>query len=258
MEWRLAGALVQLRREVDAAAPGRSKASDGTIGDDSHAARASDHNPNAADVVCAFDATHDPGSGADMRAISEHIRTHRPPALKYLIFNKRIASADSGWAWVAYNGRNPHTRHMHVSVGRGYDGSSTGPYDDTTSWGISSATTGGDDDMSIIGLKEGDRGDRVEALQVMLRDAGFDPGSIDSVYGKKVSAAVLKCRKASGSSADFGDKITGHAYMQLLEAWVQKKGTGERGPRGLKGDKGDPGTFPKTVRIEGTATEVSA
>jgi|HigsolmetaAR201D_1030396.scaffolds.fasta_scaffold15936_2 hypothetical protein len=47
MAWRLARSLEQLRRQIDAAYPGRSKASDGTIGDVAHSQRNSDHNPDA-------------------------------------------------------------------------------------------------------------------------------------------------------------------------------------------------------------------
>lgn len=212
---RIAKSLDQLRDEIDARAPGRSKASDGWIGDDAHADRPSDHNPNAKGVVCAFDATHDPAHGADMAVISEHIRTHPPLAAKYIIFNRRIAERSNGWRWKNYGGSNPHTKHMHVSVGRGADGSSTGPYDDTSAWGISSAaTTGGAD---VIGIKRGDTGDKVEALQAMLNRAGHRV-TVDSEYGAKTAAALLACRKAMGSSAKDGNTVTGYAYDQVHAA----------------------------------------
>ena len=51
MSWTLAPALVQLRQELNARWPGRSKASDGTIGDAAHKARVSEHNPDADGVV---------------------------------------------------------------------------------------------------------------------------------------------------------------------------------------------------------------
>jgi hypothetical protein len=140
MSWRLARSLEQLRNEVNAAAPRRSKRSDGSIGDAAHARTASDHNPNAAGVVCAVDLTHDPSAGADMHRIAEQIRKSGHPALKYIIWNRRIwskARASEGWRY--YGGSNPHSSHMHVSVGVGSDGRSTGPYDNTASWGVSSA-----------------------------------------------------------------------------------------------------------------------
>lgn len=146
MAWRLAESLIQLRNEVNAAAPGRSKASDGTIGDTSHGASNSDHNPNSSGVVCAFDITHDPSRGADCAKWAEQIRLRNHPAWKYTIFNGRIISKGRyGEGWRRYGGSNPHSSHMHVSVGVGSDGNSTGQYDDRSPWGISD----GEDDMPL-------------------------------------------------------------------------------------------------------------
>lgn len=145
MSWRLAKSLEVLRKQVDTAWPKRSKISDGTIGDSAHAAVPSDHNPNAAGVVTAMDITHDPAHGVDTYKLADILRTNRHPDLKYIISNKRIAGAWSNWKWQAYNGSNPHDHHMHVSVGRGDDGKSSPPYDDTKAWTIK--VNQGDDDM---------------------------------------------------------------------------------------------------------------
>ncbi|GAA2775033.1 hypothetical protein [Saccharopolyspora taberi] len=135
MDWRPAESLNTLIAELDALAPRRSRASDGLKGDAAHQSRRSDHNPNTAGVVCAADLTHDPANGADMDRISDHLIAHRHPALKYVIFNRLIAGAHTGWNWQRYEG-NPHSQHMHVSVGAGEDGQSTGPYDDRAPWGL--------------------------------------------------------------------------------------------------------------------------
>ncbi len=137
--WRLAGSLVELRDEVNARWPNRSKVSDGTIGDAAHAATWSDHNPTTAGVVCAFDITHDPVNGPDGSVLSELFRSHPHPDVKYVIWNRRIFSAyPSGsvppFTWRAYTGADPHTSHVHVSVGVGPDGRSVEPYDDASSW----------------------------------------------------------------------------------------------------------------------------
>lgn len=139
--WRVARSLEVLRGEINSIAPNRSTRSDGAIGDAAHAASDSDHNPNDANVVCARDFTHDPAHGADMHRISRRIVAVLPIALKYVIWNRQIWSrsrASEGWRW--YTGSNPHTKHMHVSVGRGPDGDSSGPYDDTSSWGLAAGT----------------------------------------------------------------------------------------------------------------------
>jgi hypothetical protein len=69
-----------------------------------------------------MDITHDPASGADMSLVAESLRASRDPRIKYLIFNKRIFSAsNTPWTWRVYTGSNPHTKHLHLSVGGAYD-----------------------------------------------------------------------------------------------------------------------------------------
>lgn len=118
MSWSLAGGLVQLRREVDAAFPGRSTLSDGTLGDTAHAARKSDHNPDERDVVRAWDCTRDVVDGIDVaERLAEWLRAGRDPRVKYVIFRRRIFSSDiAPWVWRPYSGANPHEHHVHVSV----------------------------------------------------------------------------------------------------------------------------------------------
>lgn len=119
--WRLARSLEELIEEIDAAWPNRSKASDGTIGDLAHQGRVSDHNPNAADVVTAFDGTHDLANGADMGKVSEALRKSKDPRIKYIVFNGRMFSSYApSWLWRPYTG-DPHTSHMHISVEHDYD-----------------------------------------------------------------------------------------------------------------------------------------
>lgn len=121
MAWRVAESLVMLRSQINAKYPGRSKASDGTIGDAAHATRSSDHNPWVRDksgmgVVTALDITHDPRVGLDAGALAEVLRAIRDPRIKYIISNRRICSYDRGWAWRPYSGANAHTQHVHISV----------------------------------------------------------------------------------------------------------------------------------------------
>lgn len=123
--WRAAECLLQLRRQVDVLAPRRKKSHDGMIGDAAHATRTSDHNPWVRDggmgVVTAYDITHDPASGCDAGRIADVIRASRDERVKYIIWNRRIASASPingqpAWAWRAYTGANPHSKHVHISV----------------------------------------------------------------------------------------------------------------------------------------------
>jgi hypothetical protein len=147
MAWRLARSLVVLRNQINAVAPNRSRRSDGTIGDASHAARCSRHNPNRSGVVTALDITHDPARGCDIHAIAEHIRRHPHPELNYLISRSRIAGRSTGWAWHRYTGSNPHNVHVHFGMGVGSDCSPQPPYDSTVPWNI------GKDEMDIADLR---------------------------------------------------------------------------------------------------------
>ncbi len=114
MAWRLANSLVTLRNQVNAAYPNRDKASDGTIGDAAHAGTVSDHNPNSAGVVTAFDIDSDL-NGGNIWDLANSIKTD--PRVKYLIVNRQIYIN----GWQPYNGPDPHTSHLHVSVGNDYD-----------------------------------------------------------------------------------------------------------------------------------------
>lgn len=133
-DWRLAPSLVTLRREVDALWPGRSKISDGTIGNAAHAARASDHNPDGEGVVRAWDVTRWIGPDGDVAdLIVQHLRAVRDPRVSYVIWQRRICNSRSvggaePWAWRAYAGANPHDRHAHISVRSAPTG------DDPSSW----------------------------------------------------------------------------------------------------------------------------
>jgi len=123
--WRLAEGLNTLRTQINALAPRRSKVSDGTIGDAAHQSRSSDHNPWVIDgdmgVVTAIDVTHDPAGGCDGNWLAETLRANADKRIKYVIWNRRIASRDpiggaAAWAWRPYTGKNPHDHHVHVSV----------------------------------------------------------------------------------------------------------------------------------------------
>lgn len=136
----MAKALLTLRDQVNAKAPHRDKAWDGTIGDAAHATRNSDHNPWIIDgrqgVVTAMDITNDPTNGCDANALAEAIRASKDERVKYIIWNRRIANASpigshAAWEWRNYTGPSPHDHHVHVSVGV-----NKAQYDSTVPWSI--------------------------------------------------------------------------------------------------------------------------
>lgn len=142
--------------------------------------------------------------------------------IQLIIFNRKVWSCrypDSGFR--KYTGTDPHDGHLHVELTPSSAASLTVSKIESTIGGGSSPITIGGDDM--IGLKKGDEGEEVKALQYILMDAGFDPGEADSVYGPKVSAALLKARKSLGSTATNGDTLTAAAYAQLMRALIKKQ-----------------------------------
>lgn len=133
MTWCLAHSLERLRAQVNEAHPGRSKTDDGTIGDEAHSSRLSDHNPNPSGVVCALDLTHDPKGGFDSYAFAEMLRLHRDHRIQYVISNGHIFSSSvSPWIWRTYHGANKHDRHVHISVVQ-----ESAIYDDMSDWTLS-------------------------------------------------------------------------------------------------------------------------
>jgi peptidoglycan hydrolase-like protein with peptidoglycan-binding domain len=113
------------------------------IGDAAHCGGGgtSDHCPNSAGVVRAFDIDAD---GIRTAWLAEHLRKlgeHGDPRLNdggYVIYNRRIASEVGQWRWRTYEGDNPHTDHIHVSVSEKASG-----YDKGSPWGVRSAVTSG-------------------------------------------------------------------------------------------------------------------
>jgi hypothetical protein len=194
VSFRLATSLAVLRDEIDRLAPGRNKASDGTIGDDAHVHRASRHNPNDKGVVCALDITDDPGSGCPVHVIAEEVRRQPHPNLAYVISNRRIAGRSTGWKWHRYTGSNPHTRHAHFGVGVGPDSEPRPPYDDLVAWGVTGkGDAGADPDPTPRTLRRGSQGSDVKGLQRILIGAGHLPdGSADGVFGPQTEDAVKR------------------------------------------------------------------
>jgi hypothetical protein len=145
MAYFLSPALAQLRAEVNATWPDRSKASDGWIGDTSHQARKSDHNPDYGDggIVRAIDVTN---SGIDVdRFIAAAVAD---PRTAYVISRGRVWQNPAVYrvsGWRPYSGTNAHDHHVHVSVRHG------AAWDQNTGgWGIAggrlvsdSSTVGG-------------------------------------------------------------------------------------------------------------------
>jgi len=131
-EYHLAPSLVDLRNEINSLWPNRDKKSDGWIGDPSHKARVSDHNPDYADegVVRAIDVDVD---GIDLAKLISVIK--KDSRTNYYISNGKIYGADKFLAR-PYKGSNPHKLHIHISIKHTASASKGG------SWGLAKSGAG--------------------------------------------------------------------------------------------------------------------
>ena len=121
----LSKAADTLRDQIDLAFVGRSRKSDGWIGDSKHAARKSDHNPRPNGEVCAIDI--DAGLSDEQgisHALADQLRltAKKDKRISYIIHAGKICSTKSLWRWVKYRGINPHHKHIHISFKPNQDG----------------------------------------------------------------------------------------------------------------------------------------
>ena len=121
---RLVAGGVTLRNQVNARFKRRDKSADGWIGDKAHAARVSDHNPDAKGIVHALDidADLDPNDPGAAQRLANQIVAYAASGLpganriKYVVFDNKLASgtyANSMWTW--RKGNWGHEHHIHVS-----------------------------------------------------------------------------------------------------------------------------------------------
>ena len=128
MKPRLSKSGIQLREQIDDCFPDRDRASDGWIGDSKHAARKSDHNPDAQGWVRAIDidADLDRAKGTSVY-LADQLREYAKSTrrITYIIHMGKICSRKSFWRWVKYTGFNKHTAHIHVSFDKSADNDSS-------------------------------------------------------------------------------------------------------------------------------------
>ncbi len=216
MAWRLAESLKVLRQQVNDRWPNRSKDSDGSIGDEGHSARTSDHNPNDAGVVCAIDITHDPKGGCDSYVFAEVLRAARDQRIKYIISNRKICSSETApWQWRPYNGKNPHDHHIHISVK-----ADRAHYDATGPWNLEvapAAVAAHSDEPTAPPagptLRKGAEGDAVKRLQTLLVKQGIVV-AVDGDFGDGTFAAV---KRFQARALLVSDGIVGPQTWKALE-----------------------------------------
>lgn len=229
--WFAAPSLVVLRKEVDARWPGRSRASDGVIGDTRHATRTNSHNPVSAGggpgvgtrgAVHAMDIT---AAGIDAAALLSAVVGD--PRVWYVIHDGQIWSRSTGWAPVAHRG-DPHTTHIHVNLREDSQAAAVTAENDTRSWfgnkGVSPAFLSRPTGSSALSTEQTRR------LQRALIGAGYSiPAGATGTYGAQTTAAVAAFQQAQGWSGSQADGIAGPETLRRL---------GVSGPAGAAGGRG--------------------
>jgi hypothetical protein len=130
--WVLIPCLRALFAEFDRIAPSRDTASDGAVGDTVHQEESSDHNPDETGTVPIHDAdkinevhaidvdNNLNESDLTMEKVVQFLlgrcRSGAERRLRYMIYNRRIWSASSGWVEKPYTGASAHTEHAHFSA----------------------------------------------------------------------------------------------------------------------------------------------
>lgn len=117
--WSKAPCGVVLGNQLDQLHPGRPN--DGTVGDLSHQARPSDHNPREPRPPGWVDARDVYDYGAlDANALMHRLVGTRDPRILYVISHGQMCSSYPArgfpaWAWRPYSGPNGHFTHGHIS-----------------------------------------------------------------------------------------------------------------------------------------------
>lgn len=218
MSWTVAESLLQLDREIKAKYPGRSTRSDGFIGDAAHRGRGSAHNPDNDGIVRAGDWTSTdtagkqiPGFGAE---ILEAAKKH--PSALLVIHQGKIWSRNHGWRERKYNGSNPHTTHVHVSLLNNIEGKFTAKQladaaSSTRAWGVSGsvapapAPSPGLPSTGVSGsMRKGSRGDDVAALQRNMNRVfpAYSKLAVDGIFGTATDKVVREFQRRVGVTVD--------------------------------------------------------
>lgn len=240
---RVATCLNILRDEIKKRWPGRDTRSDGALGDQAHAARKSDHNPNSAGVVRARDFDED---GMDAPWVVEHLRLlgalgdRRLVPEGYIIYEGHITGAGSvqskRWnSWRRYTGSNPHDKHFHVSCTQTPGAAG---YDSTASWGIAGGHALQPTEASVFDI--GSRGHAVSFIQsacnwlapYRIPDSGRGIGGqikVTGIYNKQTKTAVREFQRFCNQFLRYigrpanvtEDGIVGPQTLQLMSEWSE-------------------------------------
>lgn len=211
--WHLAPSLVRLRAEINRKWPHRDKRSDGSIGDASHSARESDHNPNRRRSVDAIDTDKD---GISPMTLVNACKKH--PACNYVIWNRVIYSRVHGFRGHRYTGPNPHNHHIHTSVMQSVSAeqSRRGWLSSTTSSSVPATKPVNRPKYTLPPWPFGDKSryfspylhskppvyNTIKNVQRKLYSIGYEPGAIDGMFGPKLREQIVYFQYYNGLHQD--------------------------------------------------------
>lgn len=208
--WHLAPSLKKLQSDLDAEF-GSNRPNDGTIGDQAHAARKSEHNPdNDADsmpkgAVSAID-IYTSANGKTWITPAEFAKflaiLKKDSRVWYVIHKGYIYSRTNNFAKEKYTGSNPHTNHIHISLVQ-----TKAAHDNVSSWKISnvkgSSTPTTPPSTGTKKLPTLSKGDSDKVLVPFLkRFFGVKTHTDDPLFGTGLRAKVLTYQGKQGLVVD--------------------------------------------------------
>ena len=203
-DWKLAPAIEQFKKQLNAMFPNRDRVSDGFLGDLAHSKRKSSHNPDKFGFVRAMDVTHNPEKGIDGNLLLNALLSAKDSRIWYIIFNRKIYNRKNNFKPEVYTGENAHKHHLHLSVA-----DDPNIYNDASDWNLSfgqpqaTQTASPTISTTFTELKKGSKGEAVKKLQTILHQKGFLGASgIDSDFGEKTDRAVRAFQTENGLRVD--------------------------------------------------------
>lgn len=248
MSYFLAASLVHLRNEINSAHPNRDKSSDGWVGDTSHQARVSDHNPDysAGGIVRAIDVDRD---GIDPYQLVQI--ACRDPRVEYVIFERKIYQRNRNFVPLAYNGSNPHDKHVHISLRHTEAAAATGVWGYSGGGAAPAPSGGASFEQVVAGVIAGDYGNgddrkhrvaaagqNYEAVQaeVNRRLGGGAPAPAGPSF-EQVVADVIAGQYGNGDDRARRVAATGHNYEAVRAEVNRRLGGGASAPAGPSFDQ---------------------
>jgi hypothetical protein len=224
--WYPAPCLLTLREELDERYPDRDRASDGMIGDPSHASRDSQHNPDWASIPPGCVRAYDVDSNGPLGVTTPLVRdvleaTIGDPRVWYVIWAGKIASRSHGWVWRVYTGASMHLEHVHLSLRAPEDGISEAyahelAYD-TTMWFGDKPTPHTFPAVRLHRVVEAARHPRREVAPANVRRVQrclvarglLTEGRVTGIYGASTRDAVHRFQRSIGFRGPDADGILG-------------------------------------------------